>query len=597
MTTAPSRAPGFAVFSSSSGHLARRRAERAADAVGDATTIAADEHTHVVLWGELRSHPLSEPIILGHGARTRGADVGRVQTRRLLAGEDDLRQVLPAFAAVDWDEPMSRLRIVVDWLGMRHVYLAEDGEMSGASTSAAVLARQPGTGAIDRDAIGVQSLLGWQLGDSTPFARVTKMGPGLRTCVSRGELSSSGLPPLRSLDPLSATDAPHVAADLLSDFVSGYLDDHPDSVLQLTGGLDSRLLLAAIPRSRRSSVETMTLAVPGSPDLEIAARLAADHRMRHHVVQMRGLGTVSDEDAWSLCAAAARDLDCAADPVALASLRWADTALPHRPRLAGLGGEVARGFYYFGPPLKVGVSRTLAATLAQWRLFPNDRVSPDALEPAFAAAATDLAVSEVHRALAAAGDDFWPATDEFYLWQRMQRWAGTLASATCFDRDVVNPMLDAAFLQIARALSPHDKRNMRFLSRILVDLDPALADIPMDNRPAPRTYARPTAANRARLGAVQSRKVIGKVRQRRSHTTRPPAGGEILAAKVVDHWRAHREILDPVRELDMFRPSWLDDVVMGRRSADPSSVALLVNLVVASGPVAAATAGSGSPRT
>jgi len=36
-------------------------------------------------------------------------------------------------------------------------------------------------------------------------------------------------------------------ADILRRWIAAYLSDHPDSVLQLTGGHDSRILLAAIP--------------------------------------------------------------------------------------------------------------------------------------------------------------------------------------------------------------------------------------------------------------------------------------------------------------------------------------------------------------
>ncbi|QGG42351.1 asparagine synthase-related protein [Aeromicrobium yanjiei] len=594
MSTPAERTPGFAVFSSASGQLARERARRTTSLVPAASVIAADEHTHVVLWGDLRHRTLDAPIVLTRGARTSRADVGPDEARRIVTGELDLRDVLPPFAAIDWDAALGRLVLVVDWLGMRHLYLSEGDGIVGASSSSAVLAGLSTDRRIDREAIGVQSLLGWQLGAGTPFAGVQKMGPGSRVTLSRGVLTSCEDPPAPVRDAPSAADAARTAANVLSDFVSVQLDGHPDTVLQLTGGLDSRLLLAAIPRNRRSSVEAMTLAVPGSSDVEIASRLVVDQGMKHRTVELRGLQALTDEDAWSLCAAAARDLDCSADPVAFASIRWADPAQSQQPRLAGLGGEVARGFYYFGPLAPVGVSRTLASVLAQWRLFPNERVSPDALEPAFAAAATEIAVDRVHDALTSASDTWWTATDEFYLWQRMQRWAGTLASATCFDRPVINPMLDDRFVRIARALPPADKKNMRFLSRILLELDPDLANIPLDNRPSPRTYAEPSAANRCRLAALQARKVVGKAQQRWSHVTHPPPGGELLAGKVVRHWRTDPQILDPLRHLGIFRQSWLEGVVTGGQPADPSAVALLVNLVVACGTVPALTAGSGS---
>ena len=46
----------------------------------------------------------------------------------------------------------------------------------------------------------------------------------------------------------SLDDAVAQAAAVLRDLArTRLLDDHPDAVLQLTGGMDSRLLLSAIP--------------------------------------------------------------------------------------------------------------------------------------------------------------------------------------------------------------------------------------------------------------------------------------------------------------------------------------------------------------
>lgn len=598
MTESTRRPPGFAVFNSSRGARARICADNAAALVGDAKIIAADERTYVVLWGQLRHRDLDAPIVLCRAGRRSGADATDADTTRVLdrGGADLVNQILPPFAAIAWDSASSRFIIRVDWLGLRHVYVSELVDLAGASSSASVLAGAS-LARLDEEALGVQSLLGWQLGARTPFANVAKIPPGSRIVLSRGRLirdDHSHAPMTPTCDPNHAAVE---AAGLVSTFVSGYLDDHPDTVLQLTGGHDSRILLGAIPRARRSSIEAMTLAVPGSPDVDIAARLAADQGMKHRVIQLRGLDVLSDEDAYELCLGAARDLDCAADPVGFAALRWADSAGDQQPRLSGLGGEVARGFYYFGPTGPVGVSRERTSSLAEWRMFPNERVDADALEPAFAAMARETAIDGIHRALASGAHDWWPATDEFYLWQRMQRWAGTLATATCFDRVVINPMLDHAFLDIARGLPPKAKKNMRFLSRILLELDPALADIPLDNRPSPRVYSRPTPANRLRLGATQSRKLVGKAHQRWSRRTHPPAGGDVLTAKVLAHWRANPWLLGPVRELEIFRPQWVDQLLAGQRSADASTVALLVNLVVASEYTAAISAESASLRT
>ena len=64
--------------------------------------------------------------------------------------------------------------------------------------------------------------------------------------------------------------------------------------------------------------------------------------------------------------------------------------------------------------------------------------------------------------------------------------------------------------------------------------------------------------------------------------TRPPAGGEVLAAKVVEHWRAEPSVLEPLHGLGIFADPWLDSVTARDAPLPPSSVvALAVNLVAA----------------
>lgn len=581
--TAPARRPtGFAVFSSIQGSRALELAQQAAAGLGDARVIKGDDQTYLVLWGTLRHRGLDAPIILCRAARSRGNDVELRQVNRLL--EDSAveagNEVLPPFAAIEWDFTFSRFAIEVDWLGLRHIYISEGRDWVGASSSATALATMRG-GRVDASAFGIQAMLGWQLDLRTPFVEVSKLPPGSHITISRGRLSKETRAQQPAPAGLSLDAAVPLAAHLVSDFVSYFLDDHPDVVLQLTGGQDSRILLGAIPRSRRGSVEAMTLAVPGSADVAIASRIAREQGMKHRIVGLSGLESLTPQRAYEMCIAAARDLDCSADPLAFASLAWVESLLDQRPRLAGLGGEVARGFYYFGPAIPARTTEFRSRMLASWRLFPNEHVELAALTPEFRALSRSQADAGVRHALAAGGNSWCEATDEFYLWQRMQRWAGILASATCFDRQVVNPMLDHSFVEVARGLRPKDKQNMRFLSRILLELDPSLAEIELDNRPSPRTYSSPTPGNRARLTAAQVRKVMAKGRQKLSHHTHPAAGADVLAAKVLAHWRARPDELDFAYRSGFVRSNWLDELLHGSRSADPATIAFLLNLIVA----------------
>ncbi|MCW2759394.1 MAG: hypothetical protein JWO46_3140, partial [Nocardioidaceae bacterium] len=348
----------------------------------------------------------------------------------------------------------------------------------------------------------------------------------------------------------------------------------------LTGGLDSRILLAAVPRERRPDLRCLTLAVPGSPDVELAARLASRYSMSHDVVPLTAVGELTPAEAQRAVLEAGRLLDAGTDPVALAVLRAVEARTGASARLSGLGGEVVRGFYYVPAPLR-GLTRTgRVERLARWRLFPNESVPDSVLHPRLRERRRERAVHQLQEIFATYGPSWNDATDRFYLEQRMQRWAGLLATVTCTERSVVNPMLDPRFLAIGASVPPAWKANAQFLSRILVALDPALAEIPLDGRPAPMVYARPGARGRATFAALTARKVVGKVRQRLSSTGRAPAGGATLGQRLVASWIADPDVLVGVRSLDVVDPLWLDDLLRGGDFSE-SAVSLVATLQVA----------------
>jgi asparagine synthase (glutamine-hydrolysing) len=150
-------------------------------------------------------------------------------------------------------------------------------------------------------------------------------------------------------------------------------------------------------------------------------------------------------------------------------------------------------------------------------------------------------------------------------------------------RTVVNPMLDHRFLDIVRSAPPTAKRNARLLSRILVELDPDLANVPMDGRPAPIAYSRGGFRSVATSVGVTTRKIAGKVRQRVEGRQRPPVGAPVLAALVLDHWRSEPSTLDPIRPLAIVDERWLDEVVLGDGDPPVTAVSLLTSLLAATG--------------
>ena len=519
-----------------------------------------------------------EALLLAASVRRHERDLSPAEVRRLLYDEPSaLAEILPTFAAAV-STPSGGTSVVTDYLGFRHVFHAHRNGTGVISTSSKACAVELGAG-LDLEAVAVQSSLGWQLDQRTLFDGVRKLAPGEIATVDDGAVTLSSLPRSGDVEHVEIERAVRVAADVLRTYLTSYLEDHPDAGLQLTGGQDSRLLLSAVPRAQRRGLRVVTLGVSGDPDVDIAAGLAARFGMRHEILSLSGLESLDPSEAYGLCLDAARRLDYTADPIAHAALTYAEARSEPGPRISGLGGEVSRGFYYLGLPTAAPVSPTRARRLAEWRMFVNEAVPVEALDPSFGQWAREFATQEVVRILTETGRPWMAATDDLYLQHRMQRWAGVTETAVCLDREVVNPMLDDRFISIATALEPLDKRNSLFLSRLQLELDAELGSLPLDGRPAPAAYAHRSVRNSARQTAATLGKARSKVMQRLRRETRPPAGGEILADKVVAHWRDNPGALEPLQGLDVFGKEWLESLVAGDNRPPSSAVSMMVNLI------------------
>lgn len=522
-----------------------------------------------------------DSLLLCLGARSHNTSPSLEAIRRWIRNRAnrELGRMLPTFAALTIDS--DELVCVSDALGFRHIYLYQCEEWVALSTSARALTRYVDTKQLDLNGVAVQSLLGWQLGDRTLYRGISKLPAGAMVRLSSGTASLTSVSEFVPPGIVSVHEAVDSASLLLTEYMESYLDDNPDATLQLTGGQDSRILLSAIPVSRRRSLRVITLRSADSDDVRIASRLASRYGMIHSVGNLDKLADMPDNEAYERCIAAASRVECMADPIAFACVSLGEEQFDQGPRLSGLGGEVARGFYYMGNPRPAEITMKRVERLAAWRMFANEAADANSLAPEFDRWARDFTIREIFDILVASAGEWHAAIDLLYLQQRLQRWAGIVDTAVCWDRRISDPMLDDRFVGIAHSLPPAVKYNARFLGLLQVKLDEELANVPLDGRPPPRVYAYPTGLSGARIHATSTSKLVRKTSQRLLRARRAPAGGTVLARKVIRHLRRNPESLAGISDLGIFAPDFLDRMLDGTTSPSPGTVSLVVNLVVA----------------
>lgn len=532
-------------------------------------------------WGHDPELPTPDrPLLLSGPARRDGARVSEGEVARLIRDGDlvEVGRFLPPFGAVGLVD--GGVRVAVDRMGFRQVFWFRGAGWEAASTSASLLARLAG-GSWDDEAVLVQSQVGWQLGLRTLYSGVTKLAPGASVLVSRTGLRvdhhavSSGRPGSTSLG-----EAVDHAGAVLRQTMAQYLDDAADPLLQLTGGMDSRLVLSSTRADRRHCLRAVTLDVPGSADTAVARAVARRCGVQHRALSLDGLGSVTAAEWFARVRATAEAHDSMLDPVAKAATDWAEEGVDQGNRLGGLGGEIGRGFYYTGRVRPGRVTRRRSERLSRWRVLANEAVEADALHPRHRQVAREVALDAVHAALVAAGDEWFSATDDLYYRHRMTRWAGLSESVASTRRQLVNPLLHPEFIRMARTLSPRDKSHARFLGRLQMHLDPELGRLPLEGRPCPEAFAFPGLAGSARQGITTSQRALRKAAQRARGRRRPPAGGAVVAHGVLEHLRAQPDLAGPLRDCGWFDPRWLGDVLDGTVRPQPNTVAFMVNMLV-----------------
>ena len=514
-----------------------------------------------------------DAVLLSVGARHGARDLEAGDVQSSLGDPPRSARYSSPYAAMSSGH--DDIDIAIDPLGFRQMYGLVTRDFSAVSTSTRALSLLSDDVQLNHDAVALQSRLGWQLGNQTLIR-------GVEVLPASGRMTESGYASANRSAPETprSNDPVRDAAHLLRALMDRYLDEHPDAELQLTGGLDSRIILAAIPPSRRSGLRAMTLRAPGSDDATIAAAISSRYGLRHEVKDLIDPDWLDPAGAFRMCRAAAHRIEAGADPIARAAVDLAEGPLGDTPRIEGLGGEVARGFYYLGSPGRSRITDRRIRQLAQWRLFSNEAVSTEIFVPDFARWAAESALRQVGSTLRSESETDWcEAVDGLYLHQRMRRWAGALASATCFERAKFNPMLDPGFLALVGDLTPSEKQNALFLARVLVELDPDLADIPLDGRPTPTMIASRSRSGRIVNAGGKVVKAARKVRARVTGSAPPPAGAEVLTALVLTHLRTHRGSIEGGAAGPFISAEWLSKFVDGEVAPSVATCAFLVNLL------------------
>lgn len=395
-----------------------------------------------------------------------------------------------------------------DSIGLGQVFYGSTAEFSAFSSSSSLLASlleaKP-----DQAALAAYAQFGSFPFEKTAFAGVTKLEPcGLlelkagRISVTEWQLAAS----------TSQSDDPSVA-DAMRRCVAAMVQADPDAALELSGGLDSRLVLAAMDQALRAGRDALTVGADDfpTPDVLIAREIAANEKLKHRIMG----ASRADLDRFDMAALVDHvtdGYDRMANPLDKVPLVLMNSGLNEVARFGGQNGEILRGFYYPLQPLNAAATPDIANRLIDFRLISNDKVTPTSLSE-YAVELQQLSRGRVVDEILSYGGPLWQALDTLYLRFRMQSWVGGAINNRFSDRVAFWPFFDTMVLQASLQLPASYKTGSKGVYSLLHALDPGLSSIPLDTGIVPSREIKGgllPMLDRAKVIAGKLRKKVGQ---------------------------------------------------------------------------------------
>jgi len=431
-----------------------------------APAVAADGTCRAVLAGEVHGVPA--------GAR------GLLEAYRT-HGERAFHGLAGSFAFALWDAVARRLFLVNDRFGLRNVYYAASRDRFVFAPLVAALLEDPSLPRhLDPQATAEFVVFQCVLGDRTLLDDVRLLPPASILVFEPGRGVRMRETWQLAYRPRRRTLAEHagVLADALTDATRRLAAAGGFRVgLPLSGGLDSRTLLAALGPAARA-MPLVTYGAPGSDDVVLARKLARIAGAPHHVIPLAPGYVAAEVETMVARTDGMHSCLNAHAAVLREAGRFCDLVL------LGNGGDCLLDGLWPGP--EDGPEEALAARLLdKLAIGMPPGLAAEVVAPGapFADVAARAATS-LRAALAnAPGGSFADRADAFNVACRHRRWVlqGVPAQATHveFRHPYYDPLFVGAALEVPARLRAERVVHVAALAR----LSPALARVRQQGRP------------------------------------------------------------------------------------------------------------------
>jgi asparagine synthase (glutamine-hydrolysing) len=340
------------------------------------------------------------------------------------------------------------------------------------SSDPALLAAAAGAG-LDDVALYSDLAVGFRLGGRTLFRGVRRVAGPACVEVTSSDVNVKEDGGTRVADPESALRS--LAQRVARDFDGGY-------VLELTGGLDSRLLLALGISAGARPRMAMTLGSRQDPDVEVAGRLCAQLGIEHVVLEERPDKTALAADAVLFGARSGHTSNAASYAWLVSVFR---ALAPRRAKqMTGSAGECATGFYYTPADWVFEMSQSTSLWTSLRLRRPGDRAGTF-FGPGQRRQLRAALVADVRESLDGEGRNWRGRTDRFYKRQRLEYWGKPVLEASRHWYEVSAPFMSQDYEAWSASLTQADRHSRQGQRALIRRLAPMFDSIPFATEIAP----------------------------------------------------------------------------------------------------------------
>lgn len=203
-----------------------------------------------------------------------------------------LTEIDGIFSAVIYDRPQNSLLLLCDRYGMKHMYVSSDNRSIGWASEIKALTAIPWVSKeIDKKTLENFLHYGYFIEDDTWFGSVKLIQPAglIKFNLSNGSIERSIYWAWDQIRPVSGKidirEAGQEWGRLFTNAVRKRVNQGERAGLTLSGGLDSRAILAAFP-DEYGQVQAATFGKKNCLDIDLAQKASTVKKARHHVFEL-----------------------------------------------------------------------------------------------------------------------------------------------------------------------------------------------------------------------------------------------------------------------------------------------------------------------